>query len=243
MTSTTQHFSHSAQQNTLWQQHGTKLVAVGFWALLLGSYAYFVRSNDLSTVDAAMQLAELIVGSAYGPIIYIALYWLRPLIFLPATIWTLLGGFFFGPIGIVYTIIGANGSTMVAYLLGRVFGRGMLEGNEESGFIQRYATRMRENSFETILLMRLLFLPFDLVSFFSGFMRIAPLPFLFGTAIGSIVGTISFVLLGSSYGTLDDLLNGEAQIDPQMLALSIALIVGSIGISRLLKRREQSSAA
>ena len=239
MTTSTQHYNPSEQQNNNFlQRHGGKLIAISFWALLVGGYAYFVRSNDLSTADAARQLAAIITDSAYGPLIYIGLYLLRPLIFLPATIWTLLGGFFFGPIGIIYTVIGANGSTMVAYLVGRFFGQDTLDGAEDAGLLQKYATRMRENSFETILLMRLLFLPYDLVSFFSGFMRISWLPFLLGTAIGSIVGTISFVLLGTSYGTLDDLLNGEAQIDPQMLVLSIGLIVASIGVSRLLKRRE-----
>ena len=102
---------------------------------------------------------------------------------------------------------------------------------------------MRENSFETILLMRLIFLPYDLVSFFSGFLKISWIPFLLGTAIGSIVGTISFVLLGTSYGTLDDLLNGEVQADPVILGISIALILSSIGVSRLLKNREAKKSA
>ncbi|MGB1250679.1 MAG: TVP38/TMEM64 family protein [Candidatus Promineifilaceae bacterium] len=244
MTTSTPGYTQNEQKNGgFFQKHGGKLIGLTFWLLLIGSYFVYVRANDLTTADAAEQLARLITSSALGPVIYIALYWLRPLIFLPATIWTLLGGFFFGPIGIIYTIIGANGSTMVAYLVGRYFGEGILEDGAGDGLLQRYSDRMRENSFETILLMRLIFLPYDLVSFFSGFLKISWIPFLLGTAIGSIVGTISFVLLGTSYGTLDDLLNGEVQADPVILGISIALILSSIGVSRLLKNREAKKAA
>ncbi len=244
MTTSTQHYTQDDNQdNTFLQKHGSKLIGLAFWLLIIGGYTYYVNVNDLSTKDAFTQLAQLITGSVYGPLIYIGLYLIRPLIFLPASIWTLLSGFFFGPIGILYTIIGANGSTMVAYLTGRYFGEGILENGEGEGLLNRYSDRMRENSFETILIMRLIFLPYDLVSFFSGFLKISWIPFLLGTAIGSIVGTVSFVLLGTSYGTLDDLLNGEVQADPLMLGISIVLILSSIGVSRLLKRRESATAA
>ncbi|PID85390.1 MAG: hypothetical protein CSB13_08245 [Chloroflexi bacterium] len=159
--------------------------------------------------------------------------------FFPATILTVLSGFLFGPMGILFTIVGANGSAMAAFAIGYFFGQGILEDNGDSaGFIQKYTTRMRENSFETVLLMRLIFLPYDLVNYSAGFLRIKWLPFLLATAIGSIPGTISFVLLGTSFGTLDELLAGELKVNPPVLIFSIVLILVSMGASRLLKKRE-----
>ncbi|MBE2220996.1 MAG: TVP38/TMEM64 family protein [Anaerolineae bacterium] len=220
-------------------RHGQKLIALAFWLLLLGSYWYYVTANDLTLADSVENLAVLLTTSAFGPLLYIIIYWLRPLIFFPATVLTVLGGFLFGPIGIIYTIIGANGSAMVAFAVGYFFGQGVLKDNEDSaGFIQKYTTRMRENSFETVLLMRLIFLPYDLVNYSAGFLRIKWLPFLLATAVGSLPGTISFVLLGASFGTLDEMLAGELKVNPPVLVSSIALIVVSIGFSRLLKRRE-----
>jgi uncharacterized membrane protein YdjX (TVP38/TMEM64 family) len=222
------------------QQHGQKLVALAFWGLLLLGYWWYVQANDLTVAAAAEQLARLMTGSALGPLIYIIIYWLRPLIFFPATIITVLSGFLFGPIGILYTIIGANGSALVAFLVGFFFGQNVLSGEvEERTLIQRYTDRMRANSFETILIMRLIFLPYDLVNYLAGFLRIRWLPFLLATAIGSIPGTISFVLLGASFGTLDELLAGELQVNPPALAASIILILVSIAASRLLKKREE----
>lgn len=221
------------------QRHGQKLAALLFWLALIGGYTWYAQSNDLTLPAAAEQLARLLTGSVIGPLLYILLYWLRPLIFFPATILTVLSGFLFGPIGILYTIIGANGSALVAFGVGYFFGQGILEGDDESdSIIQRYAARMRENSFETVLIMRLIFLPYDLVNYLAGFLRIRWLPFLLATAIGSIPGTISFVLLGASFGTLDELLAGELSVNPPALIASIVLIVVSIIASRLLKKRE-----
>ena len=237
--STSENTPKDTQTASFLSRHGQKLVALGFWLLLLGAYWFYVQSNDLTVADSAENIAVLLTTSAFGPLLYIIIYWLRPLIFFPATILTVLGGFLFGPIGIIYTIIGANGSAMVAFAIGYFFGQGILEENEDSaGFIQKYTTRMRENSFETVLLMRLIFLPYDLVNYSAGFLRIKWLPFLLATAIGSLPGTISFVLLGSSFGTLDELLAGELKVNPPVLVASIVLILVSIGFSRVLKKRE-----
>ena len=169
------------------------------------------------------------------------IYALRPLIFFPATVLTLLGGFLFGPIGILWTIIGSNASAMVAYTVGRYFGTGVLDDDADTSVIQKYTQRMRQNSFETVLIMRLLFLPYDLVNYAAGFLKIKWQPFILATAIGSIPGTISFVLLAGSFGTLDELVAGDFQVNPLTLVFSVALILVSIGLSRFIKRREATS--
>lgn len=127
---------------------------------------------------------------------------------------------------------------MVAYGVGRYFGRGVLEDEDENGFVQRYAQRMRDNSFETILIMRLIFLPYDLVNYAAGFLRINWKAFLAATAIGSVPGTVSFVLLGASFGTLDELLAGEISLNPITLISSVVIIGLSLALSRYVRRRE-----
>lgn len=224
------------------RRHGQKVLGLLFWAIVLGGYWFYTRSNDLTAVESARQLAGVLTASTAGPLIYIGVYVLRPLILFPATIITVLGGFLFGPLwGVLYVIIGSNSSAMVAYLVGRFFGSGLLDSEEGASLAQRYAVRIRANSFESVLLMRLIFLPYDLVNYLSGFLRIDWKAFLLGTAIGSIPGTISFVLLASSFGTLDELLNGELALNPTALTISVVLIVVSIALSRILKRKETSN--
>ncbi|MCB8925998.1 MAG: TVP38/TMEM64 family protein [Ardenticatenaceae bacterium] len=228
------------EQSSFLQQHGTKLLALLFWTVLVGGYYLYANANNLTLADSLQLIVDFLTASLLGPVFYIVIYALRPLIFFPATVLTLLGGFLFGPIGILWTIIGSNASALVAYTVGRYFGTGVLEGEEETNVIQKYTLRMRQNSFETVLIMRLLFLPYDLVNYAAGFLKIKWQPFILATAIGSIPGTISFVLLAGSFGTLDELVAGDFQVNPLTLIFSVALILVSIGLSRFIKRREAS---
>ena len=78
---------------------------------------------------------------------------------------------------------------MVAFFVGRFLGDGLLEGERTKGIIQRYTDRLRENSFSTVLIMRFIFLPYDLVNYLCGVLRIDWKAFLFATSIGSLPGT------------------------------------------------------
>ncbi len=226
---------------SFWRKYGNKLVALLFWGMVVGGYYLYANLNNLTLADSLNAIADFLTDSLYGPLFYIVVYALRPLIFFPATVLTLLGGFLFGPIGILYTVLGSNSSAMVAYGVGRYFGQDVLEDEEKSGRIQKYTDRMRQNSFETVLIMRLLFLPYDLVNYAAGFLKIKWQPFILATAIGSIPGTISIVLLGSSFGTLDELVAGDVQVNPITLIISVVFILVSIGLSRLIKKREAAA--
>ncbi|MBT4985424.1 MAG: hypothetical protein HOM89_12395, partial [Ilumatobacter sp.] len=65
-------------------------------------------------------------------------------------------------------------------------------------------------------------------------------PFITATAIGSLPGTISFVLLGASLERVDQGLGG---IDPIALVLSVVIFVSSLVIARAAKRRQAMPSA
>ncbi len=223
---------------TFWQRHWSKAIALILWLALLGLYFWYTRQNNLTLADSVSSLADLLTNSFFGPLLYILIYAGRPLLFFPATILTLLGGFLFGPIGILYTIVGSNASAMVTFGIGWFLGEDVLNEEEKSGVIQKYTRRMRENSFETVLIMRLIFLPYDLVNYVSGFLKINWKAFLLATAVGSVPGTVSFVLFGASFGTLDELLAGEVQLNPVTVIASVVIIGISLVLSRIIKKRE-----
>ena len=156
---------------------------------------------------------------------------------------TLGAGFLFGPVwGIVLTIIGANLGASLAYLIGRYFGRGVLESSEgDAGFAGHYAERLRNNSFETVLTMRFIFLPYDLVNYLAGFLRVRYTAFILATILGSLPGTIAFVLFGAS--TDGDFSGGLPSLDPAVLIASVVIFVASLGLSRVFKNRERRKEA
>lgn len=224
------------------KQHWQKLIAGLLWLSLLGGYQFYSWSQELSPLEAVRQLIDLMGSSFYGPLLYILVYALRPLLFFSALLLTLAGGVLFGPVwGIVYTVIAANISATVAYLVGRYFGQGLFKEDATSdSYVQRYAQRMRHNSFETILIMRFIFLPYDLVNYLAGFLRIAWAPFILATALGSIPGTVSFVLFAASIE--GELGAGMPSLNPWTLGISVLLFVGSLALSRYFKGRERGAA-
>lgn len=217
-------------------RHGQKLAALSFWIVLLGGYQIYAWRAGLTPLAAARELASFMSENPLGWLVFVAIYTLRPLILFPASLLTIASGFVFGAVlGTILTVVGSNASAMVAYLVGRFFGGDVLE-EEDGGILQRYARRMRENSFETILVMRFIYLPYDLVNYAAGFLKIRPLPFILATALGSIPGTLSFVFLGASVGV--GALSGAPDFDWRVLAASAALLIASLALSRYFKRRE-----
>ena len=181
-------------------------------------------------------LLDFLTQGFWGPLIYILLYAIRPLILFPSTILTLAGGFVFGPVlGVLYTMIASNISSTIAFFVGRFFGEGMLKDDGSDGLIQRYARRMREHSFETVMIMRFIFLPYDAVSYLAGFLRIKFWPFILATALGSIPGTIAFIGFGASIESFNGTL---PKLNPVTFGVSVVIFIISIALSRIFKKQE-----
>ncbi|MBV7330368.1 TVP38/TMEM64 family protein [Chloroflexi bacterium TSY] len=222
---------------SLIKNHWQKLVALVLWVLFIGLYVWYISINELTPLESVRQLIDLMRSSSYGPLIFILIYAFRPLIFFSATLLTIASGYLFGPLlGIMLTIVASNLSAMLAYMIGRYFGGNLLD-DEKDGLIRRYAKRMRSNSFETVLIMRFVFIPYDLVNYLGGLLRIDWKAFLFATMIGAIPGTISFALFGASiqgeFGTELPTLN------PVVLGVSFLLFLLSLGLSRYFRHREK----
>lgn len=222
-------------------RHGRKLAALCFWLLLFGGYQAYAWRAGLSPLGAVRELADFLATNPLGAAIFVAVYALRPLLLFPATLLTIAAGFVFGPVlGLLLTIVGANSSAMVAYSIGRFFGGEVIEAEGE-GFVARHTKRLRENSFESVLVMRFILLPFDLVNYTAGFLKIRPLPFILATALGSLPASLSFVLFGASFGR--EALSGTPELDLRILGASAALFLVSLALSRYLKYRERRRAA
>ncbi|GAB4425187.1 MAG: TVP38/TMEM64 family protein [Anaerolineae bacterium] len=241
-----------AGADTFVGRHWQKLLAALLWVLLLGGYGWYYSRNNLTPSAAFTQIIELL-QSPWGPLLYILIYAVRPLFFFSAVVITLAGGAVFGaggsPLNVAYavllTIIASNTSATVAYLVGRFFGEGLLRADDpdSASIVERYTSRMRGNSFETIMIMRFIFLPYDLVNYMAGILRIKYLPFILATALGSIPGTIAFVSFGASVD-ITDLAQGQVPaFNPWVLAFGAMIFVVSIAISRVFKAREAKRAA
>lgn len=233
----------------IWQwikTHPTQITALIFWVIVIIATRQYMQANDLSFGDLINQLAHLLTGTWYGPILYILIYLLRPLILFPASLLTLLAGNIFGLFwGFIYALIAGTLSSVIPYSVGRWFSgdddpEALAEQSDESR-LQKFMGMLRRNPFQAVLTMRLLFLPYDAVSLMAGAVRIGLLPFIAATAIGNIGGTFAYVGAGASIE--GDLSSGQVSLNPYIIVLVVVILLVSVGISRYLNQRQTPAEA
>ncbi|MFK8023358.1 MAG: TVP38/TMEM64 family protein [Ilumatobacter sp.] len=224
-----------------WLQRGA---VAALWITALVLWRNYQTSNDLSTLEAGQRFIDEIDAAWWGILAYIGVYFLRPIVLFPASVLTVMGGLLFGPwVGVAVVVFAANASAMIAYGIGRLLGKApgtddMAPEEGDESFVEKWSGRLRENSFETVFIMRLLFLPYDLVNYVCGALRIRWTSFLLATALGSLPGTISFVLLGASLERIDE---GFGGINPISVVFSVLIFVVSIVISRIVKKKQAAT--
>ncbi|MEO0561501.1 MAG: VTT domain-containing protein [Chloroflexota bacterium] len=221
-----------------------KIIALVFWLLIIGGVIYYYQTSGFESptalgADLADRLSEFIAGTWYGPLIYIFIYFLRPVILFPASILTILAGNLYGLwMGMVWGLIAGTTSSIIPFYAGKWFfaGRNDEEGEAdgEESRLQKFAGVLRDNPFETVLTMRLLFLPYDPVSIFAGSLGVPFWKFFVATLMGNVVGSIPYIALGAS--VQGNPFTAEVEFNPWIFVLAITTLVLSIGFSQLYKR-------
>jgi uncharacterized membrane protein YdjX (TVP38/TMEM64 family) len=226
----------------IWVQ---RFVVIAIWTTSVLLWRNYQSANDLSATGTAQQFIDSVGSAWWGILAFVGVYLARPIVLFPASVLTIVGGVLFGPfVGVIAVIIGANLSASIAFAIGRSLSAKIDDAatldTDQQSFIARWSQRMRDNSFETVLLTRLLFLPYDLVNYAAGALRIRYVPFITATALGSLPGTISFVLLGASLDRVDQGLDG---LNPYALVASVVIFVASLMVARTLKQRNNTLVA
>ena len=214
-------------------------VAVASWASLLVAYAAAVATTGRTPLDLFASLVTFLVEHPYGPLLFVLAYVLRPLVAFSAAALTVGAGHLYGPWwGLLVVVLGANGGALLAYGLARWLGAEVAGRALGHPRLQGVAGRLRARTFETILTLRFVFAPYDAVNYLAGALRLRPAPFVLATALGSLPGTLTFLLFGASIGDLSALTEGRwPSLDPRSLIASAALFVASLVVSRALRRR------
>ncbi len=216
-----------------------KCLAAIWLILFAGGLFFWWRSGiPLQRIPYRLETWLQQFGLLKAALIYIVFYTIRPLILFPASLLTIASGLVFGPLlGILFTIVGENASANFAFFLARWFGRDLVAAREQEGSLAaRWDARLRQNGMVTVLIMRLIYLPFDLVNFACGLTSMRQVDFAIGTFIGILPALISFVLFGGV---------AAASNENRAMTFSLAIMFFFLGlvIARLFKQQDFDSEA
>jgi uncharacterized membrane protein YdjX (TVP38/TMEM64 family) len=162
---------------------------------------------------------------AVGGIVFIGIYIIATLAFLPASILTLGAGIIFSITwGSLYVFIGSTLGATAAFLVGRYLAKGWVK--EKISSYKKFATidqAVSKKGLKIVLLMRLspLF-PFNLLNYALGVTSVSFSDYFLGSA-GMIPGIIMYVYLGSLVGNIA-LIGSKNQPNNLLLHLVIQII-------------------
>lgn len=157
-----------------------------------------------------------------APIVYICLYIVATLFFLPGAPITILSGIAFGPIwGVVYVWIGATIGVSLAFLVARYAARelvaGWISGNAQ---FQKIDEKVEQEGWRIVMFTRLMpYIPFNLQNYAYGLTKINFPTYVLVSAIFMLPGTIAYVQIGGA------LVSGEGNLYKTLLYLSLAAVL------------------
>ncbi|NNM33895.1 MAG: DUF547 domain-containing protein [Gemmatimonadetes bacterium] len=214
-----------------------KLIALG--VILIGGFLA-VRVTPLGDVlsrDGVSSAIELLRGSAWAPIIFIAAYAGLTALAVPGTILTLVGGGVFGVFwGTVYNSIAANIGANAAFLISRALGRDGVRGllGSDSTALEKLDDVVGRHGFRGLLTLRLIpLVPFNALNFGSGLLPLRWRTYAVATLVGIFPGTLVYTFFA------DALLQGSQEASRgaliRVLIAGVLLILMSF-LPQILKR-------
>ncbi|MFW5691468.1 MAG: TVP38/TMEM64 family protein [Chloroflexota bacterium] len=215
--------------------------AVVFWLGMIAFLLIYIDTNNLTLAQFVARLENTMREMWYGPVLFLlVLIVLRPFTLIPTIVFATLGGRLFGlGWGFIYCLIGSTLTAILPYYFGRLFANSLEQrrhttenprhmGDHVANFLQR-------NPFESLLALRLINAPFDLVSFMAGRIVLPFRIYMLATLLGNISSVYGFTALGASIE--GNILRGDYQINVELVASSVVVLLLSVIVSLYLRRR------
>jgi uncharacterized membrane protein YdjX (TVP38/TMEM64 family)/Fe-S oxidoreductase len=166
---------------------------------------------------------QALIGSygAWAPAIYILIYALAPVLFLPGLPITIVGGIAFGPVwGVVYTITGSTIGASLAFLVGRYVARDWVAAKLTGPRWEKLDSEVARHGWKVVAFTRLIpVFPFNLLNYAFGLTNVSFSHYVLATFIFMLPACIAFIVFSSS---LLGLIRGS--VSPTAL-IGIGLIV------------------
>lgn len=195
------------------------------WALgLVLLAAVGVVLTQRGRFDAAALQAWVEGAGAAGPILFMGLYAMATVLFLPGAVITLAGGALFGPLwGTLWNLTGATVGAALAFLIARHLGADWV-ARRAGPRLQRLNDGVASEGWRFVAFVRLVPLfPFNLLNYALGLTRISFLTYLLATWVFMLPGAFAYTWLG--HAGREALSGGDGLVRNITIALSLLAAV------------------
>jgi uncharacterized membrane protein YdjX (TVP38/TMEM64 family)/rhodanese-related sulfurtransferase len=174
--------------------------------------------------DAAALQAWVEGAGAAGPLVFMALYALATVLFLPGSVLTLAGGALFGPVwGTLWNLTGATLGASLTFLISRYLGADWVT-RRAGPRLQRLNDGVTSEGWRFVAFVRLVPLfPFNLLNYALGLTRIPFVAYVLASWVFMLPGAFAYTWLG--FAGREALGGGEGMIRNILIALALLAAV------------------
>jgi len=174
--------------------------------------------------DAAALQAWVEGAGAAGPLLFMTIYAVVTVLFLPGSVITLAGGALFGPVwGTLWNLTGATLGAALAFLVGRYLGADWV-ARRAGPRLKRLDDGVAAEGWRFVAFVRLVPLfPFNLLNYALGLTRIPFVAYVLATWVFMLPGAIAYTWLG--YAGREALGGGDGMIRNILIALALLAAV------------------
>ena len=203
-------------------------------AIVIGGIAAAVAYRDV--FDASSLEGWVKNAGVAGPILFMLIYAVGAVFFLPGSVLTLAGGALFGPVlGTFYNLTGATIGATLAFLVARYLASDWVE-QKTGGRLKQLKKGVEGEGWRFVAFVRLVPLfPFNLLNYALGLTRIRLSHYIIASYLCMLPGGIAYTYLG--YAGREAVAGGESLIQKGLLALALMAVVAFL--PRLIGRLRQ----
>ena len=214
-------------------------------AIILVGFISFVIADSLTngyvkdSIDSFLEWIE--DNPAAGIFAFMAVYFVATVLFIPGSILTLGAGFVFANtfglgagvlLGTLSVFIGAGSGAVVSFLLGRYLLRDWVSGlTKKYTLFEALDNAFEEKGLRIMVLLRLSpIIPFNAINYIAGVTAISFWAY-FWALIAILPGTVLYVFLGASAGSLTDSASSGDDSTVTIIVVVVGIVFGVLAIA------------
>ena len=200
----------------------SRFIRIGLLLMLVAGIAVTVIYRDRFDIAALERWIQ--EAGIWAPLLFMAVYAVAAVLFLPGTLLTLAGGALFGPVlGTFYNLTGATIGATLAFLIARYLVSDWV-AERTGGRLKQLINGVEGEGWRFVAFTRLVPLfPFNLLNYALGLTRIKLSHYLLATYICMLPASIAYSYLG--YAGREAVGGGEGLIRKVLLALALLAVV------------------